>query len=74
MDFYNGNLYLLWMISMIPMLIIAFYGLIRCGIHLVDFIIMLIVAFLPVINTLVVFMFILFEFSDWFKKNHPNQY
>lgn len=74
MDFYNGNLYLLWVLSMVPMLIIAFYGLIRCGIHLVDFIIMLIVAFLPVINTLVVFMFMLFEFSDWFKKNHSNQY
>lgn len=74
MEFYNEHFFYIWSLSMIPMLIIAFYGLIRCGIHLVDFIIMLIVAFLPVINTLVVFMFMLFEFSDWFKKNHSNQY
>ena len=74
MDFYSEHLFFAWWISMVPMLIVAFYGLIRCGIHIVDFAIMLIVAFLPVINTLVVLMFALFSFSDWFKKNHSNQY
>lgn len=74
MESYNVYLYMAWVLSIAPMAIIAFYGLIRCNVHLIDFIIMLIVGVLPVINTLILFMFVLFECSDWFKKNHSNQH
>lgn len=74
MDFYNGNLYLLWVLSMIPMLIIAFYGLMKCRLHVVDFVIIAIVSVLPLINTMVLVMLGLFSVTDFFKRNDSNQY
>lgn len=74
MNYYNADLYLLWVCSIVPMLSLAFYGLFKCGMHAIDFIIMSIVSVIPIINSIVLALLILFYLTGNFKRNDSNQY
>lgn len=74
MDYFNLNLYLLWAFSTVPMLAVSFYGLFKCGLSPLDFIIVSVVSMIPIINTVVLVMLILFSLTGALKRNGCNQY
>lgn len=74
MDLFNGNLYLIWVLSMVPMLAIGFYGLLKCSMHVTEFVAVVVVSFIPIINTMVLAMLILFSLTGAFRRNDSNQY
>jgi hypothetical protein len=74
MEIHSHYFYLMWAFSVAPVVILALYGLFQCGIHVTDFLIMLIVGTIPVINTLVIIVFFIFHVCDGFQKNRQKQY
>ena len=74
MEYFNLGLYLLWSVSSLCMLGVAFYGYFRCNMDSLDFLVVLFVAFIPMINTVILFMLILFSVTGALRRNGFNQY
>lgn len=74
MEIFNINLYLLWAFSAIPMFAVAFYGLFKCGMDAIDFIIVCFAAMIPIVNTIALLLLIVFTSTGALKRNGSNQY